>query len=181
VVPVTRPTRGSELFGCSVVHPIFYFPNNFLLHLWMALNGFVMESVDQCYVVQRYNGAESLISSLSRPLVSKPGTGSRYERDQTDESCDTYSQAEVAPSKNFPIDYRCEDSGHSGNAAGENAQDQVGAQPPFGLVALTYKTFPRSRNGRPARRFRSMISSGTPLVSGTKRKQKKRPANDRTE
>ena len=80
--------------------------------------------MDQCYLVQRYNGAESLISSLSRPLVSKPGTGSRYERDQTDESRDTYSQAEVAPSKNFPIDYRCEDSGRSGNEAGEGTQDQ---------------------------------------------------------
>src|ERR1700732_1513791 len=54
-------------------------------------------------------------------------------------------------------------------------------QAPFGLAALPYKAFPSSRNGRPGRRFRSMISSGTPLVSGTKRKQKKRPANDRTE
>src|SRR5258708_33280191 len=38
---------------------------------------------------------------------------------------------------------------------------------------------PRSRNGRRNRKSRSIRSSGTPLVSGTKREQSQRPTNER--
>ena len=47
-------------------------------------------------------------------------------------------------------------------------------------VARTYRVFPNSRSGRPARRSLSIRSRGTPLVSGTKRKQNQMPANERT-
>jgi hypothetical protein len=50
----------------------------------------------------------------------------------------------------------------------------------FWAAARTYGVFPSCRNGRPARRSCSIRSRGTPLVSGTKRKQNQRPANERT-
>jgi len=43
----------------------------------------------------------------------------------------------------------------------------------------SHTVLPRSRNGRPNRKSRSIRSSGTPLVAGTKRKQSQRPANER--